>query len=206
MSKLSLPPFVSCYTGTLGAGVDEVGRGPLAGDVVTAAVILDPDNPIEGLDDSKKLTEKRRDQLFIEIQAKALCFCVARASVAEIDTLNILQASLLAMKRAVEGLSLQPEHVWVDGNKIPRWHYAAEAVVKGDARVPAIAAASILAKVTRDREMEAFDQRYPGYGFAGHKGYPTKVHLAALDKLGPSPIHRSSYGPVRARMEQLTLL
>jgi ribonuclease HII len=198
-------PFVSCYSGLLGAGVDEVGRGPLAGDVVTAAVILDPAQPIVGLNDSKKLSARRRDQLFDEIQAKALSFCIARASIAEIDQINILQASLLAMKRAVEGLHIQPEHVWVDGNKLPRWAYAAEAVVKGDARVQAIAAASILAKVTRDREMEALDLVYPGYGFAGHKGYPTAVHLAALEQLGPCAIHRLSYGPVRQRVEQLGL-
>lgn len=200
-----MEPFVSTYQGLLGAGVDEVGRGPLAGDVVTAAVILDPDNPIEGLNDSKKLTEKRRDALFDEIQEKAKSFCIARCSIAEIDKLNILQASLLAMKRAVEGLHIQPEHVWVDGNKIPQWHYAAEAVVKGDARVAAIGAASILAKVTRDREMVEMDKLYPGYGFAGHKGYPTKVHMDALDKLGPCPIHRTSYGPVKAKLEQMTL-
>lgn len=200
-----MEPFISYYTGLLGAGVDEVGRGPLAGDVVTAAVILDPDQPIEGLDDSKKLTEKKRERLFEEIQQKAKSFCIARASVAEIDQLNILQASLLAMKRAVEGLHIQPEHVWVDGNKIPRWSYAAEAVVKGDSRVMAISAASILAKVTRDREMVAFDSLYPGYGFAGHKGYPTKVHMDAVERLGVTPIHRTSYAPIKAKLEQLAL-
>ncbi|MBU3069620.1 ribonuclease HII [Aestuariicella sp. G3-2] len=200
-----MEPFISCYTGLLGAGVDEVGRGPLAGDVVTAAVILDPEQPIEGLNDSKKLTEKKRDRLFDEIQEKAKSFCIARASVAEIDELNILQASLLAMKRAVEGLHIQPEHVWVDGNKIPRWTYAAEAVVKGDSRVAAISAASILAKVTRDREMVAFDAQYPGYGFAGHKGYPTKVHMEAIERLGITPIHRTSYGPIKAKLEQMAL-
>ncbi len=194
--------FVSCYSGDLFAGVDEVGRGPLAGDVVTAAVILDPIQPILGLDDSKKLSEKRRASLFDEIQVKAQSWCIARASVAEIDELNILQASLLAMKRAVEGLVVQPEHVLVDGNKLPRWHYSAEAVVKGDSRVAAIAAASILAKVTRDREMIALDSVYPGYGFAGHKGYPTKIHMEALARLGVTPIHRTSYGPVKARLEQ----
>ena len=198
--------FVSCYRGELGAGVDEVGRGPLAGDVVTAAVILDPAQTIDGLADSKKLSEKRREALFEEIQASAKSWCIARASVAEIDRLNILQASLLAMKRAVEGLSVQPEHVWVDGNKIPHWSYAAEAVVKGDSRVPAISAASILAKVTRDREMVAYEKEYPGYGFAGHKGYPTKVHMAALQRFGVTPIHRTSYGPVKARLAQLELL
>lgn len=185
----------------LTAGVDEVGRGPLCGDVVTAAVILDPENPIAGLNDSKKLTEKRREALFDEIQQKALSFCVARASVAEIDDINILQASLLAMHRAVAGLSIQPEYVLVDGNKVPKWPYKAEAVVKGDSRVPAIAAASILAKVTRDREMVALDSVYPGYGIAGHKGYPTKVHIEALQRLGVTPIHRRSYAPVREALE-----
>lgn len=200
-----MEPFVSLYTGNLAAGVDEVGRGPLAGDVVAAAVILDPFNPVEGLDDSKKLSEKKRDRLFDEICAKASSYCIARASVAEIDRINILQASLLAMRRAVEGLSIQPEHVWVDGNKIPSWHYPSEAVVKGDSRVAAISAASILAKVTRDREMVAFDALYPGYGFAGHKGYPTKTHMQALDNLGVTPIHRTSFGPVRAKIEQMKL-
>ncbi len=185
----------------LTAGVDEVGRGPLCGDVVTAAVILDPAKPIVGLKDSKKLTEKRREALFVEIQEKALSFCIARASVAEIDDINILQASLLAMHRAVAGLSVQPEYVLVDGNKVPKWPYKAEAVVKGDSRVPAIAAASILAKVTRDREMVALDIEYPGYGIAGHKGYPTKVHMEALQRLGVTPFHRRSYAPVRAALE-----
>lgn len=200
-----MEPFVSCYKGNLGAGVDEVGRGPLAGDVVAAAVILDPGNPIDGLNDSKKLTEKRRLYLFDLIKEQALSYCIARASVAEIDAINILQASLLAMQRAVDGLSVTPEHVWVDGNKIPRWEYSAEAVVKGDSRVAAISAASILAKVTRDAEMVAFDKIYPGYGFAGHKGYPTKVHMAALAKLGVSDIHRRSFAPVKQQLEQLTI-
>jgi len=200
-----LEPFISIYQGHLLAGCDEVGRGPLAGDVVAAAVILDPAQPISGLDDSKKLSEKKREQLFAEIQQKALSWCIARASVVEIDRLNILQASLLAMTRAVQGLHIQPEHVLVDGNKLPKWPYSAEAVVKGDSRVAAISAASILAKVTRDREMILLDKTYPGYGFAEHKGYPTKVHLDALDKLGITPIHRSSYGPVKAKLEQLTL-
>ncbi|MEX1666414.1 ribonuclease HII [Zhongshania arctica] len=185
----------------LTAGVDEVGRGPLCGDVVTAAVILDPQKPISGLNDSKKLTEKRREALFIEIKEKALSYCIARASVAEIDELNILQASLLAMHRAVAGLAVQPEFVLVDGNRLPNWPYRAQAVVKGDSRVPAIAAASILAKVIRDREMAEMDVLYPGYGMAGHKGYPTKVHLAALRSLGVTPIHRRSYAPVRAILE-----
>jgi ribonuclease HII len=198
-------PFISVYQGVLSAGCDEVGRGPLAGDVVAAAVILDPENPITGLADSKKLTEKKREQLFIEIQQKAKSWCIARASVAEIDKINILQASLLAMARAVQGLHIQPEHVLVDGNKLPKWSYPAEAVVKGDSRVAAISAASILAKVTRDREMVELDKIYPGYGFADHKGYPTKVHMDALDKLGITAIHRTSYAPVRAKIEQITL-
>ena len=201
-----LDPFVSVYSGNLAAGVDEVGRGPLAGDVVTAAVILDPKRPIEGLNDSKKLTDKKRDALFDIICEKALAWSIARASVKEIDQMNILQASLLAMKRAVETLTIQPEHVWVDGNKMPKWSYPAEAVVKGDSRVAAISAASILAKVTRDREMIAFDQQYPGYGFAQHKGYPTALHRDAIKKLGICPIHRSSYAPVKEAMKQESLL
>lgn len=200
-----LEPFVTSYRGILLAGCDEVGRGPLAGDVVAAAVILDFDNPITGLDDSKKLTEKKRELLFDEIQLKAKSWCIARASVAEIDKINILQASLLAMTRAVEGLHIQPEHVLVDGNKLPKWKYLAEAVVKGDSRVAAISAASILAKVTRDREMVLLDKEYPGYGFADHKGYPTKVHMDALEKLGITPIHRTSYAPVRAKIEHMQL-
>ena len=200
-----LEPFISVYRGHLFAGCDEVGRGPLAGDVVAAAVILDPHQPIEGLDDSKKLSEKKRELLFDEIQRKAKSWCIARASVAEIDTINILQASLLAMTRAVQGLSIQPEHVLVDGNKLPKWNYPAEAVVKGDSRVAAISAASILAKVTRDREMILLDKTYPGYGFAEHKGYPTKVHMDALERLGITPIHRTSYAPVKSRLEQLDL-
>jgi ribonuclease HII len=201
-----LEPFICSYQGILLAGCDEVGRGPLAGDVVAAAVILDPENPILGLDDSKKLTEKKRELLFDEIKLKAKSWCVARASVAEIDTINILQASLLAMHRAVQGLHIQPEYVLVDGNKIPKWNYTAEAVIKGDSRVAAISAASILAKVVRDREMMELDKQYPGYGLADHKGYPTKVHMDALDKLGITPIHRTSYAPVRAKIEQLKLL
>lgn len=195
--------FISRYQGHLLAGVDEVGRGPLAGDVVAAAVILDPNNPIDGLDDSKKLSEKKREALFPLIQEKAISWCVARASVQEIDEINILQASLLAMKRAVEGLGIQPEHVLVDGNRLPKWTYSAEAVVKGDSRVQAIAAASILAKVVRDREMIAFDTQYPGYGFAGHKGYPTKVHMAAIESLGITPIHRLTFGPVKRHLQLL---
>lgn len=193
--------FTCPYTGAFLAGVDEVGRGPLAGDVLAAAVILDATQPIEGLADSKKLTALRREQLFEEICAKALSWSIARASVAEIDTINILQASLLAMHRAVEGLHIQPEHVLVDGNKLPRWRYSAEAVVQGDDRVPSIAAASIIAKVTRDRELIAFDAQYPGYGFADHKGYPTPAHMLALQTLGATPIHRRSFAPVRLVIE-----
>lgn len=205
MSLIDLGPFESSYRGEWLAGVDEVGRGPLAGDVVAAAVILNPEDPIEGLNDSKKLTEKRREILFDEIQNRAHAWCIARASVAEIDQINILQASLLAMTRAVQGLKRQPEHVLVDGNRLPQWAYAAEAVVKGDSRHPAISAASILAKVARDREMVALDLVYPGYGFASHKGYPTPVHLEALTSLGVTPIHRTSFGPVRELLAQIEL-
>ena len=179
------------------AGVDEVGRGPLAGDVVTAAVILDPDRPIQGLRDSKKLSETRRQQLAEQIREQALAWSVARASVAEIDELNILQASLLAMHRAVAALVPQPEYVLVDGNRLPRWHYASEPVVKGDDRVAAIAAASILAKVQRDSELVELGRQYPGYGFDRHKGYPTAVHLEALRTLGITPAHRKSFAPVK---------
>ena len=184
------------------AGVDEVGRGPLCGAVVTASVILDPARPIEGLNDSKKLTEARREALFPLIQERALAWCIARAEVEEIDRLNILHATMLAMQRAVAGLSTQPTLVLVDGNRCPLLPMRSEPVVKGDSRVPAIAAASILAKVARDREMLELDQQYPGYGIAGHKGYPTPVHLAALRELGATPIHRRSFGPVRKALEQ----
>ncbi|WP_372748454.1 ribonuclease HII [Litorivivens sp.] len=188
----------------LTAGVDEVGRGPLAGDVVTAAVILDPNNPIVGLNDSKKLTEKKRLALFDEIREKALSFSIARASIDEIDSLNILQASLLAMKRAVEALPVQPQYVLVDGNRLPKWSYPAQAVVKGDSLHACIGAASILAKVTRDAEMDALAEQYPHYGFASHKGYPTKVHLDALREHGVTPFHRRSYAPVRKIVEELS--
>jgi len=185
------------YAGSDLAGVDEVGRGPLAGDVVAAAVILDPAFPITGLRDSKKLSAARREELAQVIRERALAWSVARASVAEIDELNILQASLLAMHRAVLGLQPQPGYVLVDGNRLPRWEYASEPVVKGDDRVPAIAAASILAKVQRDSELIALDEQYPGYGFASHKGYPTAAHLQALQDLGVTPQHRRSFAPVK---------
>lgn len=183
------------------AGVDEVGRGPLAGPVVTAAVILDPNRPIEGLADSKKLSEKRRDALYDVIKEQALAWAIGRCEVEEIDEINILQATMVAMQRAVEGLSIKPEKALIDGNRCPKLACPSEAVVKGDSRVPAIAAASILAKVTRDREMVEMDTQYPGYGLAGHKGYPTKAHIAALAELGVTPIHRRSFGPVRRILE-----
>jgi ribonuclease HII len=189
--------FAVDYAGSDLAGVDEVGRGPLAGDVVAAAVILDPAFPIIGLRDSKKLSAARREELAQVIRERALAWSVARASVAEIDELNILQASLLAMHRAVLGLQPQPGYVLVDGNRLPRWEYASEPVVKGDDRVPAIAAASILAKVQRDSELVALDEQYPGYGFASHKGYPTAAHLQALQDLGVTPQHRRSFAPVK---------
>lgn len=178
------------------AGVDEAGRGPLAGPVVAAAVILDDLQPINGLDDSKVLSERKRERLFDEIRARALCFCIAQASVEEIDTLNILQATLLAMRRAVEGLRLTPKLVMVDGNRPPVLPMRCETVVKGDALVAAISAASILAKVTRDRWCKEVDLTYPGYGFAQHKGYGTAQHLAALRALGACPQHRKSFRPV----------
>lgn len=179
------------------AGVDEVGRGPLCGPVVTAAVILDPRQPIIGLNDSKKLTEARREALFDEICAKALAWCIGRADVEEIDRLNILHATMLAMQRAVEGLSVTPKLALIDGNRCPVLSVPSAPVIQGDALVPAIAAASILAKVSRDREMCALDLCYPGYGFSAHKGYATTVHLDALQRLGPTPIHRRSFAPVR---------
>jgi ribonuclease HII len=178
------------------AGVDEAGRGPLAGPVVAAAVILDDLHPIKGLNDSKKLSPKRREKLYDEIRAKALCCSVAQASVEEIDHLNILQATLLAMRRAVEGLRLKPHKVLVDGNRLPVLDVRAEAIVGGDAIVPAISAASILAKVTRDRWCQELDAQYPQYGFAGHKGYGTAVHLAALKAHGACPEHRKTFAPV----------
>jgi len=187
---------LSWDTPGLMAGVDEAGRGPLAGPVVAAAVILDDRNPIQGLADSKVLTARRRDQLFDEIRAKALCCSVAEASVEEIDALNILQATLLAMRRAVEGLRLKPVLVLVDGNRLPTLSMRAEAIVKGDSKVAAISAASILAKVTRDRWCAELDTQYPQYGFAGHKGYGTAEHLQALQNHGACPQHRKTFSPV----------
>jgi ribonuclease HII len=178
------------------AGVDEAGRGPLAGPVVAAAVILDDLNPIMGLADSKKLTALRRERLYDEIRAKALCCCIAEATVEEIDELNILQATLLAMRRAVEGLRLKPNKVLVDGNRLPVLDVLAEAIVKGDSKIPAISAASILAKVHRDRWCQELHVQYPQYGFDGHKGYGTAAHLAALKKYGATPWHRKSFSPV----------
>ncbi|MDP3654318.1 MAG: ribonuclease HII [Rhodoferax sp.] len=182
--------------GLLVAGVDEAGRGPLAGPVVAAAVILDDLQPIKGLADSKKLTALRREKLFDEICAKALCCSIAQASVEEIEQLNILQATLLAMRRAVEGLRLKPKLVQVDGNRLPVLDVRAEAIVQGDALVPAISAASILAKVTRDRWCAEYDLQFPQYGFAKHKGYGTAEHLAALQLHGACPQHRKTFRPV----------
>ena len=183
------------------AGVDEAGRGPLAGPVVASAVILDPVRPIEGLDDSKKLSERRRLALAEQIKGEALAWALGRAEVDEIDRLNILQASLLAMARAVEALHLRPVHVQVDGNRCPVVACTVEAIVGGDSLVPAISAASILAKVGRDEELKRLDLAYPGYGFSKHKGYPTGAHLEALRRLGVSAIHRRSFGPVRRLLE-----
>ena len=178
------------------AGVDEAGRGPLMGPVVAAAVILDDLHPIKGLADSKKLTTLRREKLYDEIRAKALCFSIAQASAAEIDEINILQATMLAMRRAVEGLRLKPTKVLVDGNRIPTLVIVAEAIVGGDALVPAISAASILAKVWRDRWCQEMDLAYPQYGFASHKGYGTAEHLVALQQHGACPEHRRTFAPV----------
>lgn len=184
------------------AGVDEVGRGPLAGPVVTAAVILNPNKPIPGLRDSKQLSEKQREKFSEIIQEAALCFAYGRAEVEEIDQLNILQASLLAMRRAVLNLSISPEEVWVDGNYCPVLPYPVKSIIRGDQTVPAISAASILAKVKRDREMVEWDRCYPGYGLAQHKGYPTKTHLEAIQQYGVSAIHRKSFGPVKSQLNK----
>lgn len=186
-------------------GVDEAGRGPLAGSVVAAAVILDPLKPIEGLKDSKKLTAKVRDELFDIIIRDSKAWCIAEASAAEIDAINILQATMLAMKRAIEGLEKTlgrlPDKALIDGNRCPNLDIPMEAIVKGDSKVPAISAASILAKVKRDRDMQLLHQQYPMYGFDQHMGYPTALHLEALKSNGPCPQHRRSYGPVKAVLE-----
>ncbi len=187
------------------AGVDEVGRGPLVGDVVTAAVILDPARPIAGLNDSKKLSARKREALALEIRDKALAFAIARASVAEIDSLNILHATMLAMQRAVLALPLQPTLVLVDGNRAPQLPMAVQTLVGGDGREPAISAASILAKVTRDAEMAELALRYPAYGFDRHKGYPTAEHLAALARHGALAEHRRSFRPVAEVLGQQEL-
>lgn len=179
------------------AGVDEVGRGPLIGNVVTAAVILDPNRPIAGLTDSKKLSERKRERFFPEIMEKSLCWAIGEATPAEIDQLNIYQATMLAMTRAVRGLATCPDFVKVDGNKVPDWPWDSEAIIKGDLTVPEISAASILAKVTRDRQMQALDKQYPEFGFAQHKGYPTKLHLEKLQQFGPLAEHRRSFKPVK---------
>lgn len=179
------------------AGVDEVGRGPLAGPVVAAAVILDPDKPIEGLTDSKKISAKKREQLFHVICENAAAYAIGRAEVEEIDKINILQASLLAMQRACAQLTIKPDHILVDGNQCPVVNAPCQAIIQGDSLVPAISAASILAKVVRDDEMMAFEDQYPGYGFAAHKGYPTKAHREAIERLGVTAIHRRSFAPVR---------
>ena len=195
-------PWSNCCGGgalseQLVCGVDEVGRGPLAGPVVAAAVILDPGRPIAGLNDSKKLSERRREALFDEITSLALCWALGRAEVEEIDEINILQASLLAMQRAVTALDITPRQALVDGNRLPRLDCPARAIVGGDASEPCISAASIIAKVSRDHEMVVLDRSYPGYGLAQHKGYPTKAHMAALQTLGVTSIHRRSFAPVR---------
>jgi len=187
---------------TLCAGVDEVGRGPLVGDVVAAAVILDPNRPIEGLMDSKKLSEKRREALSIEIKERALCWSIAVATPQEIDELNILHATMLAMKRAVLGLSQAPEHVYVDGNRCPDIPFSVEAVVKGDSKVAEISAASIIAKVHRDHQMLELDAQFPQYQFAKHKGYPTPAHLQLIKEHGVLADYRRSFAPVRRLLEE----
>ena len=198
---------IAAFASVLVAGVDEVGRRPLVGDVVTAAVILDPNRPIWGLNDSKKLSEKRREALFDEICEKALSFHVGRASPAEIDELNILHATMLAMQRAVAGLARAPELVLVDGNRSPAFTHqglslASHSIVKGDGLIASISAASIIAKVTRDREMDALDAAYPQYGFAKHKGYPTKAHFDAIAEHGVFDQYRKSFKPVKALLER----
>lgn len=195
--KVEFPPFEYPLGYTLFAGVDEVGRGPLVGDVVTAAVILDPNNPIEGLTDSKALSEKKRQALFPEIKEKALAWAVGRCSPEEIDQLNILHATMLAMTRAIEGLSIQPDFALIDGNRVPQLPMPGLAVVKGDLRVAEISAASIIAKVVRDEEMIELDKKHPEFGFAKHKGYPTKAHFEAIEQHGVIAEHRKSFKPVK---------
>ncbi len=197
LSLLELP-----MNKVLVAGVDEVGRGPLVGDVVTAAVILHPDRQIVGLNDSKKISEKKREVLFDEVIQSALCWSIGRATPQEIDQINILHATMLAMKRAVDGLSIKPDFVKVDGNRLPDWQYPSEAIVKGDGSVAEISAASILAKVTRDREMLALDEQFPEYGYRQHKGYPTQAHLQKLYELGPNQAYRMSFKPVQQALSQ----
>ncbi|EGQ9100064.1 ribonuclease HII [Vibrio parahaemolyticus] len=196
-AKVELPPFEYPQGYQLIAGVDEVGRGPLVGDVVTAAVILDPNNPIEGLNDSKKLSEKKRLALLPEIKEKALAWAVGRCSPEEIDELNILQATMIAMQRAIAGLKVQPDLALIDGNRCPELPMDSQAVVKGDLRVAEISAASIIAKVVRDQEMEELDKQYPQFGFAKHKGYPTKAHFEAIEQHGVISEHRKSFKPVK---------
>lgn len=197
---------VVLHVGPLGlCGVDEAGRGPLAGPVMAAAVMLDPDDPIAGLRDSKKLSAAARERLADEIRKRAIAWCVAEASVAEIDTLNILHATMLAMQRAVSGLGRMPDDVWVDGNRCPDWAWRSQAVVKGDDKVAAIAAASILAKTARDQFMCRLHDEYPVYGFARHMGYGTAAHLDALKAHGACPQHRRSFAPVKLVLDQVTL-
>lgn len=196
-AKVELPPFEYPQGYQLVAGVDEVGRGPLVGDVVTAAVILDPNNPIEGLNDSKKLSEKKRLALLPEIKEKALAWAVGRCSPEEVDELNILQATMVAMQRAIAGLKVQPDLALIDGNRCPQLPMDSQAVVKGDLRVAEISAASIIAKVVRDQEMEELDKQYPQFGFAKHKGYPTKAHFEAIEQHGVISEHRKSFKPVK---------
>ncbi|MDW2035213.1 ribonuclease HII [Vibrio sp. 665] len=196
-AKVELPPFEYPQGYQLIAGVDEVGRGPLVGDVVTAAVILDPNNPIEGLNDSKKLSEKKRLALLPEIKEKALAWAVGRCSPEEIDELNILQATMVAMQRAIAGRKVQPDLVLIDGNRCAELPMDSQAVVKGDLRVAEISAASIIAKVVRDQEMEELDKQYPQFGFAKHKGYPTKAHFEAIEQHGVISEHRKSFKPVK---------
>lgn len=178
------------------AGVDEVGRGPLAGDVIAAAVILPANHGIKGLADSKAISAYQREVLYQDIIKQAVCYSVARATVEEIDRFNILQSTLMAMRRAVKSLQIQPDFVAVDGNRLPQWEYKSEAIVKGDGKVEVISAASIVAKVIRDAEMKEMDNVYPGYGFDANKGYPTAQHLEALKRIGPCPIHRRSFSPL----------